>query len=178
MPTSEAPNRLTLTYFKNPGRSIEVQFNPNILNRSINVAYAKRKVLGLSHRPHEYLGTENQKISFALFYNVETADDLLASKEALLFLESLAYGPDAPSGITPAAPSRVVITWPNTLTIIGRMISVAFKHERFNRFGDTIQWSAACVFEAASVRRITNNEFDLPRTDVVNDDFVAPIELF
>ena len=66
----------------------------------------------------------------------------------------------------------------NTITLIGRMISVAFKHARFNRFGDTIQWSAACVFEAASVRRITSDEFDLPRTDVVNDDAIAPIELF
>lgn len=178
MPTSEAPDRLTMMYLYNPGRSIQVQFNPNVLNRSINVAYAKRKVLGLSHEPHEYLNTANQKLSFALFYNVETAEDLLDSKAALLFLESLAYGPDSPSGIQAAAPSRVAIMWPNTITLIGRMISVAFKHERFNRFGDTIQWSAACVFEAASVRRITSDEFDLPRTDVVNDDAIAPIELF
>ena len=83
MPTSEAPDRLTMMYLYNPGRSIQVQFNPNVLNRSINVAYAKRKVLGLSHEPHEYLNTANQKLSFALFYNDETTEDLLDSKAEL-----------------------------------------------------------------------------------------------
>ena len=58
------------------------------------------------------------------------------------------------------------------------MMSVTFKHERWNRRGYTTQWSAACVFEAASLTRITSDEFNLPTTDVVNDDFVAPIELF
>lgn len=157
MPNSEVPDRLTLQALDaeyTPDK-ITVQFNPNELNRAIAVKYQNREILGLSHEPHEYLGTANQVITFSLFYNVETRVQLTQAKEAMQFLEALAYGPAGADGITTAAPSRVLIVWPNTLSIVARLTAVAFKHERFNRQGDTIQFSAACTFEESRVKRLT-----------------------
>lgn len=179
MPTAEIPEKLVLRAIDvdpdgDSQPAITVQFNPNVLNRAIQVSYQKREILGLSYQPHEYLSTENQVITFAVFYNAETQDQLKASQTAMRFLESLAYGPAAPGGILSAAPSRVLIVWPRTLSITARLTAVTFKHERWNKYGDTIQWSAACTFEASNISRITSDNVRA----VKRDDTVPPVELF
>jgi hypothetical protein len=138
--------------------SITLQFNPNALQRAISVRYQNRQILGLSHSPHEYLGTDNAAISFSVFYNVETRAQLAESDRAMRFLESLAYGPEAPGGILTAAPTRVLLLWPKTMSIVARLMSVTFQHERWNVFGNTTQWSAACSFEEARITRLTSKD--------------------
>lgn len=165
MPNSESPQRMIIRALDVPAtdgeggaEAITLQFNPNALRRAIAVRYQNREILGLSHQPHEYLGTDNAAISFSVFYNVETISDLTESDKAIRFLESLAYGPEAPGGILTAAPSRVLLLWPKTMSIIARLTSIEFAHERWNASGNTIQWSASCTFEEARITRLTSRD--------------------
>lgn len=179
MPTSEQPARMTLTDLQsvaeadqhasasptsikakqtaNKMRSaatLEVMFNPRALSRKLAANYARKEVLGNTHAEHEYLSTGNQGISFDLFYNVETVDHLQQSIDAMNWLESLVYAPENPEAIAQAAPPRVLIVWPNTMTMTTRLMSVEFNHQRFNRHGYTIQWTAKCMWEETRIRRL------------------------
>ncbi len=170
MPIEEHPARMTLTDLQTTAEAdrgtlrnwttatnaatIEVMFNPKQLNRKLAANYARKDVLGNTHSEMEYLNTSNQAIDFDLFYNVETVAHLQQSIDAMNFLESLLYAKESPEGIAEAAPPRVMLVWPNTLAITTRLLGVEFNHQRFNRFGYTIQWTAKCTWEEARVRRL------------------------
>ena len=148
---------MTLTDMQSPDvqdATIEVMFNPRELKRKIAPNYARQEVLGNTHAEHEYLSTGNQDIDFDLFYNVESIDDLQQSINAMNFLESLVYAPEDPESLVEAAPPRVLLVWPNTLSMTTRLMSVEFNHQRFNRFGYTIQWTAKCTWEETRVTRL------------------------
>jgi len=139
----------------------EVMFNPSDLSRKIAVNYALKDVLGNSHREHEYLQTDNQNLSFDLFHNVETPEQLLRAEDLARFLESLCYGPEDPESIASAAPPRVLLVWPRTLSIVARLVSIEFQHQRWNRFGNTIQFTAKCEFQESRIRRLTKKDVRL-----------------
>jgi hypothetical protein len=157
MPISETPERMTLTDLQN-NQTVEVMFNPSELTRRTSVNYAKKAVLGNSHMPHEYLQTDNMQLRFDLFYNVETPIDRGNAAAAIRFLESLAYAPDDPESIAGAAPPRVLLVWPRTMSIIARLTQIEFAHQRWNLFGDTTQWTAACTFEESRIRRLSKQD--------------------
>ena len=160
MPNAESPVRMTITDLQDQ-TEVTVQFNPNELTRRIGVNYARKQVLGQSHQPHEYLSTGNQTIRFDLFHNAENPTQWEEVDQAAKFLESLCYAPEDPEGISQAAPPRVLLVWPYTLSLVTRLISVEFKHQRWDRFGNTTQFTASCEFEEALVRRLN-------KTDVYN----------
>lgn len=160
MPISERPERMTLTDLQS-NETVEVMFNPTDLSRRIAVNYTKKAVLGSSHLPHEYLQTDNQQLRFDLFYNAETPEELEKAEDSAKFLESLCYAPEDPESIAGAAPPRVLLVWPRTLSIIARLTSIEFQHQRWNRFGNTTQYTAACTFEESRIRRLTKQDVRL-----------------
>lgn len=157
MPVAEKPERLSLTDLQTQ-ETVECMFNPNELRRRLGVNYAKKSVLGNSHAEHEYLNTENQEITFDLFYNVETPADLAKATDAMKFLESLAYAPENPESIAQNAPPRVLILWPNTLSIVARLLTIEFTHARWNQNGYTTQFTARTVWDESRIRRLTKQE--------------------
>jgi len=160
MPISEAVARMTITDLQS-NETQEVMFNPADLTRKVAVNYALKDVLGNSHREHEYLQTDNQEMTFDLFHNVETPEDLAKADDMARFLESLCYAPENPESIAGAAPPRVLLVWPRTLSIIARLVTVEFQHQRWNRFGNTTQFTARCQFQESRIRRLTKQDVRL-----------------
>jgi hypothetical protein len=157
MPTSETPERMTITDLQ-ADESITVQFNPKELKRKLAANYAMKEVLGNSHQEHEYLNTVTQELTFDLFSLVETPEQLAQSEDAMKFLESLLYAPANPDSIASGAPPRVLIVWPNTLSLTCRLGAIEFTHQRFNRHGHTTQWTARTTWTQALLRRITKQD--------------------
>lgn len=168
MPQAEDPIRLIIQDIA-ANVSIVAMFNPNELKRRISVNYAKKGVLGNSHMEHEYLQTDNQNLQFDLFFNAETPGDLAVLKDAVNFLESLCYGPDDPDSISQAAPPRCLIVWPGTVSILARLMTVEFNHQRWNIHGDTTQITCKTTWEESRVTR-------LKQTDVRNYGGTRPAE--
>lgn len=168
MPVSEEPARLIIQDLQSEV-SIVAMFNPNELTRRVNVNYGRKPVLGNSHLEHEYLQTDNQQIQFDLFFLAESPGDLAVLKDAVNFLESLCYGPEDPDSISQAAPPRCLVLWPRTMSIVARLTSVEFVHQRWNRFGDTTQVTIRTTWEESRVTR-------LRQTDVRNFGALRPSE--
>lgn len=160
MPVGESPNRMTITDLQSD-ETITMQFNPQELQRSISVNYAKKAVLGNSHLEHEYLQTDNQGVRFDLFYLAETIPQLEALENSQRFLESLCYAPEDPESIAQAAPPRVLLVWPRTMSIIARLTRLDINNERWNRFGNVIQYRASCTWEESRITRLTKQDVRL-----------------
>lgn len=157
MPTSEAPVRISITDLQT-NETIDAMFNPNKLTRRTAVNYSKKGVLGNSHLEHEYLQTDNQVITFDLFFNAETIEELDFLKLKLDFIESLTLGPENPESIAQAAPPRCLILWPRTLSIVARLLNVEFLHQRWNRFGDTTQATVRTTWEESRITRLNKSD--------------------
>lgn len=151
------PERMTLTDL-DTDETVEVMFNPSEIKRKVSVNYARKEVLGNSHNEHEYLYTGNQGLSFDLFYLAETPVELAKAEDAMRFLESLCYATENPESIAAAAPPRVLIVWPRTLTLTCRVVDVEFSHQRFNRYGNTVQWTAKITLDESRLRRLTKQD--------------------
>lgn len=156
-----APEKLTLVDLDRSTENdqgfisqLEVQFNPAEFTRSIQAVYHEHEVLGQSFAPQEYLRTGNQEINLSLRYAVDEQGDLEELDQAQRFIESFLYPPRAESFLS-NAPSRMLVIWPNTLSLRCRVHSVTFKHDMFNREGYTCGLTIDLTLKEASVRRIT-----------------------
>lgn len=158
MPESRTPERMTVTDLDSDEEPMVVMFNPTEIRRKIAVNYARKGVLGNSHMEHEYLQTANQSLTFSLFWLVESERDLDHAEDAMKFIESLCYAPNDPQSLARASPPRVLIVWPRTLSMTCRLINVEFNHQRFNIFGNTVQYTARCTWDEAAIRRITKQD--------------------
>jgi len=160
MPTADAPTRMTLTDLQTD-ETVEAMFNPTELQRRVAVNYAKKPVLGNSHQEHEYLQTDNMSLRFDLFFLAETPTELAKLKDSERFLESLCYSDRDPESIAQAAPPRVLVVWPRTLSIVGRVLTIDINYQRWNRFGDVTQFTATLAMEESRVRRLSKQDVRL-----------------
>ncbi len=160
MPESITPEKMTITSLDN-NETKTVQFNPSVLNRSLTVNYAKKGVLGNSHQPLEYLQTANEALSFELFFYAENEAQLINLQDTLQYLESLCYAKEDPQSIAEGSPPRVLVLWPYTLSMVTRVMSIEFSHQRFNQIGWTTQATANITFDESRITRLTRENVRL-----------------
>lgn len=156
----ETPVRMTLTDLQS-AESVEVMYNPTELKRILSTNYARKAVLGNSHQPHEFLNTNNQNLTFTLWHRAENPEELNKLQDAMRFIESLHYAPEAPDSITQNAPPRVLMVWPRTLSLTVRVLQTEITHMLFNRFGDTTQFTARITADEALLKRLTKEDVRL-----------------
>lgn len=150
---------------------LQVQFNPAEFTRSINAVYHEHEVLGQSFAPQEYLRTANQEINFSVrfivdAFNTPAAPNRSATENgrralerlqiAERFIESFMYPPRASSFLS-NSPSRMLVLWPNTMSLRCRLHSATFKHDAFNSAGHTTGMTINLTLKEAAVRRITKS---------------------
>ena len=155
------PVKMTIIDIDDPGKQddgsldrITVQFNPQSFSRSIKAVYVEHEVLGGSFAPQEYVRTENQLINISLQYEAQISGQLDQLEQAERFIESFMYPPQATSFVT-NAPDRMLLVWPNTLSLRCRLHTVVFNHNRFNRLGNTVGMKIDMTLKEVSVSRIT-----------------------
>lgn len=130
------PERLYITDLQT-GDTIHAQFNPTDFEEYLRVDWPKHRVVGLSHRPMHYLGTENTEINFELYFDIlvdngTTIDTILNARK---FLQSLCYARRGASDVRHGEAPRALFVWPNFITLNCVIDDLRFKYERFNYEG-------------------------------------------
>lgn len=133
---------------------IEAQYNPTSFDRSIEAIYEEHAVLGQSHAPHEWLRTSNQLINLSLVYHSHTRSELDDAEKAVRFIESFLYPPETDNFLQ-NAPSRMLVVWPQTMSLRCRLHKMKVSHTQFNKNGSTVSMRIDMSLKEASVRRIT-----------------------
>ena len=129
---SRAPARMSLVNIAT-GADIEAQFNPSEFTESLNVNYARQIVPGLSHQVLQYVNTNNVNVPLNLFFDAlaegATLQILTAAKA---FLQHLAYPRRGAQNVVGGAPPRVLLVWPQVLSLTMALTGLAIRHTRFN----------------------------------------------
>lgn len=137
------------TNWNNPARAMivnlatnerfTVQFNPTVLEESLDVRFARIDVPGLSHQRLQYQGTGNKTIPLELFMSQLGADlrrgragePPYVATTMKNFLESLAY-PQGTSESGQQGTPRILFIWPSMITMVCRVVKISFLHRQFS----------------------------------------------
>lgn len=135
MPESDyiiRPPRVTLTNLED-GDYITAQFNPAEVRERLSANFVDLAIMGLSHKPQQYTGTENLQLQFDLGLDAMSIDggtDVL--ERCRRFLHSLCYSRRGSQDVVGGGVPRVAFTWPNLYDLTCTLRSVEIAMTRFN----------------------------------------------
>jgi hypothetical protein len=126
----------------------ECLLNPEGFSERVSVQYRRHVIPGLGHQPMQYESTTNRQVpslEFVLDQRLSPsdggADRLLSFRSFLLALTR----PEAAQ--TPSAPPRVLVIWPQVLTLEGVLADVEFRYHALSEDGSVLAYVATCTFE-------------------------------
>ena len=144
------------------GESMECLFNPAQLFEAVQVNYSRLAVPGLSHQVLQYQSTGNRRlpsVEFTLdrFFAAEQPGnpDVLAFRA---FLRALTVPPAGTQDVASTAPPRVLVIWPQVLTIETVLTDLELCYCKLSADGSVLVYTATCSFEEIlDVRIVTQS---------------------
>ncbi len=141
------PPRCTLVNLDTQER-YECLLNPEGLTEKIGVQYRRHVVPGLGYQPLQYESTTNRGVPSLEFLvdrrfvgTASEQQDILRFRTFLLALTSpVTLG-------APSAPPRVLVVWPQVLTLEGVLTDVEFRYQALTSEGGVLAYTATCGFE-------------------------------
>lgn len=127
----QAPPKMYLQDLKTL-ETVEMQFNPEKLEETIAVEWARLKPLGLSHEVLQYDHTGNHKVAFELIFDALAAGGTDRMNVARRFLLSLCYSKKGAQTVSDGEATRVLFVWPGFMSLTSVITSLKFTHTRFN----------------------------------------------
>lgn len=150
------PPRMTITNTVT-GAFVEAPVNPPEFEESLEVAFQRQTVPGLSHQVMQFTNTGNYKVELELEFLAESPKLLEAAQKARSFLFSCCYpkkATDVPSG----APPRLLFLWPGMVSITCFLTKITIKHDRFNRQAQSYHFKAKLSLEEVRDVRLLSEE--------------------
>ncbi len=147
------------------GDALEAQLQPEELEAAIAVGYNELAILGYSHKPLQFMQTENLEIPVELrFYRLWKSFDL---KRATRFLMALAH-PMRSDSVEGGGTPDVLLVWPNFLSVRCRVREVRLKATRFERTGEPIFAVFRLKLHRVSDTRILSEDIGLTGLEVAS----------
>ena len=171
-PINQTPNRMVFTNLYD-GEELLAQFNPTQFTESLGVNWTTLQIPGLSHKPLQFINTDNLKLRFELYFQARSPDELLDIQRARLLLIAWCYPRNVSNDIIGGAAPRLLVTWPGMLSLEAVLRNVDITHQRFNKLGQSVHFTANVQLEEVSEALLT---FDT----VAEDDaarFGSPLDL-
>lgn len=154
---STIPPRLRLFNLRT-NEGFVMQFNPTQFTERLAINYGRPQVLGQSHQELQYLNTSNLTVPMQLFFLSRDIRTHAGGQEVKRFLYSLCYPVRGAGSVIGGAPPRVLVVWPNTLSLTCKITSLEINNQRFNRASEVVQFTANCNFEEMRDIRWTSED--------------------
>jgi hypothetical protein len=144
------------------GESMPCLFNPAQLTEKLQVNWNRQVVPGLSHQVLQFQSTSNRQLTGVEFY----LDRFFATEqpgepnilEFRGFLRALTAPPANTTGVLSTAPPRVLLIWPNVVTIECIVASVDFQYRQLAVDSKLLAYTASVTFEEVLDRRVTSED--------------------
>ena len=119
------------------------RFNPARLQERIgNVQYARKEPIGASFQVMHYRSTNNRQVVLDFYMDaIATGFDIDSFRQFLLALTRAA------TAQTLSGPPTLLFIWPKRLTVVARLVDVAFVDEQFASDGAVLVSTAQCTLE-------------------------------
>lgn len=141
--------------------TFDAQFNPEELEESISVNWTRITIPGMSHQVLQYSNTNNVEFSMDFYSTAFTEPNRIKIVDFRNFLESLCYASDQASSIGGGAPPRLLVVWPNVLSMTAVIDSIDFKYKMFDADLNLKRMVASVKFIEIRDTRITSEEVRL-----------------
>jgi len=142
--------------------SMECLFNPTQLTEKVQVNWNRLAVPGLSHHVLQFQSTGNRSLSGVEFYldrffavRQPGSPDIQAFRA---FLRALTVPPAGVEGVAGAAPPRMLLIWPNVLSLETVITDLEFQYRQVGVGGELLVYTASCTFEEISDTRVTSEQ--------------------
>lgn len=142
------------------GESIECLFNPTQLSEKVQVNWNRLVVPGLSHQVLQFQSTGNRQLPGVEFYldrffaMEQPGDpDILQFRK---FIRALTVPPAATEGVPETAPPRVLIIWPQVITVETVVTDVEFQYRQLAVDGIVLVYTVTVGFEEILDVRVTS----------------------
>lgn len=142
------------------GEVMECLLNPTQLSEKLQVNWSRLAVPGLSHQVLQFQSTGNRQLSGVEFYldrffaREQPGDpDILEFRR---FLRALTVPPGGAEGVPSAAPPRVLVVWPQVVTLEAVVTDVEFQYRQVAVDGAVLVYAATVGFEEILDARVTS----------------------
>jgi hypothetical protein len=137
----KSPPRMTITNV-DTADFITAQFNPDELREKLVVNYRELEIMGLSHKPPQYVNTSNLALTFELGFDAKSVRQVDNNKGftgtiesvayARLFLMSLCLPKRGATNVNGGGPPRLLFSWPNMFSLTCIVKQLDFTHRSFS----------------------------------------------
>ena len=148
--------------------SFACQINPETLTRVNSAEYQKHNVIGLSHKPLQYTGSDNRTLPGVEFHVDRNIDRAYDVPGFLRFMASMTLTPRAIGGAPQNRPARTLFVWPGVVTMECVIRKVVEKMKLF--YTDGTLRAATVTVDFEEVRDVRWFADDI-RHEVVLEDF-------
>lgn len=185
--------KMRIIKLNEPEQSLIVQFNPTQFRETVTANYSELAPIGGTGKTLHFSGNDNHKFEMELFFHANHAQpggrspfldsDLIPEEgitnvrnvinsqnerlfqihDARNFLLSLVY-PANSGDITLAAPPRVLLVWPEMISMTCVVRSVNIQHELFTVHGASRMYRANLTFEEVRDIRLLQEDVILNGT--------------
>lgn len=142
--------------------SMDCLFNPTQLTEKLQVNWNRLIVPGLSHQVLQFQSTSNTQLSGVEFYldrffaTTNGSDAVLGEFRA--FMRSFTVPVGGTETVAATAPPRVLVIWPEVLTVECVVNTVEFQYRQFGVDGRVLVYTATVGFEAILDVRVTSDQ--------------------
>ena len=146
------PPRCTLVNVAT-GASVSAQINPPSLAEQLSAQYARLAVPGLGHEVLQYTGTRNRRFDGIELVCDATLGDGTSAAEVAAFCAFIRTLLTPVKSAAPAAPPRVLLVWPQVVTLDGVLTDATIDTRKVGHDGTALAVLVTVAFEASHARR-------------------------
>jgi hypothetical protein len=141
-PATVKPKRISISSLKT-GETYKFPYIPEKFKESVKALYNRQNILGMSHQNMQYSHTENHSFDGLTFvFRANNIQEINYIHEGRKFLLSLMYPYSGGMSVREGAPSRVLLLWPNVISMTCVIEQVEITHKEFNSSGKTTLFEA------------------------------------
>jgi len=159
--SSAGSKRIQRVYFRDLRRKVDIvlPYVPNKVSETILVDWVRHNVVGMSHQPLHYVGTQNHSFdSLELFFKAESTEDVTNIAEGRRNLMAACYPLNVNTDVERGSASRLLFIWPNLFSMTCVIKSLRITHEKFNHEGQPVQFRAVLSLEEIRDVRLGSEE--------------------
>lgn len=149
---AEAAERVQIGNLRS-GDVFNAQFNPEQLERQVDVIYTRLGVLGNSFEVLQYQFRPNEKLKFTLYFDsrsTQQGDQATAER----YLDALTLPTREAKDIAGGGPPDALFLWPRLITMRTRVTQLKYTYKRFAPTGERIYFMLDVQLEEARDTRL------------------------
>ncbi len=126
------PDKMSITNI-DTGDGFVAQFNPTELREKLAANYNALQIMGLSHKPLQYQGTDNHTFDFEMAFRSFAKGSNAVVEVARIRRQILSYfySKRGAATVIGGAPSRCLFVWPELVSLQARFRSMEATHTMF-----------------------------------------------